>query len=65
MCSWVLHRDVNDKGKEITFARCCASLREGIRKCQGGIKLRKAQKIEEFSFLIKIPFFRSNLIEAL
>lgn len=41
---------VKDKGEQITFACCFACLREGIRKCQAGIKINKPQKMEEFSF---------------
>lgn len=55
---------VKDKGEQITFA-CCAFLREGIIKCQAGIKINKPRKMEEFSFLIKILFFWNNLIKAL
>jgi len=56
---------VKDKGEQITFACCCGCLREGVIKCQAGIKINKPQTMEEFSFLIKILFFWNNLIKGL
>lgn len=52
------------RGKSHVYALLCWFQR-GFKKCQGGIKLSKPLKLEEFPSLIKIPSFWNNPIEAL